>query len=66
MIYCLDGGEHSWKPSGAWGPYPVEECRRCRTGAICNVPGYPSALDTILEALTRAGCAPHRVAPGAG
>ena len=61
MLHCLDGGEHVWEPSGTWGPYPVEECRRCRTGAICNAPGYPPALDMILGALSRAGCAPSPV-----
>lgn len=52
---------HEWEPAGMLGPYPVENCTRCNTGAVCAAPGYPPPFGVIIGALERQGCNPRPV-----
>ncbi len=54
-----DQCDHDWRPVGFLGPYPIEECPLCGWGVICDIPGWPPAMGVIVDALARAGCAPH-------
>ncbi len=58
----LTGGcTHRFEPVGMWGPYPLEGCIWCTTGAICPVPGNPPPFETLIAALDAGGCEPRMV-----
>lgn len=52
--------DHDWVAAGMWGPYPIEQCRKCPAWTITPAPGYRSPIDFIIDALDRAGCNPTR------